>query len=51
MNGGSTSMFEVIIIGAGFAGLGMAIRLKSSGWNDFRVIEKAPELVREMSAI
>ncbi|MFE8071743.1 NAD(P)/FAD-dependent oxidoreductase [Marinobacteraceae bacterium S3BR75-40.1] len=31
---------RVAIIGTGFSGLGMAIRLKQSGENDFRVFEK-----------
>lgn len=31
---------QIIIIGAGFAGLGLAIRLKHSGFNDFLVVEK-----------
>lgn len=34
----------VAIIGAGFAGLGMAIRLKQSGEHDFVVLEKADDL-------
>ena len=43
---------EVAIIGAGFSGLGMAIRLKQEGIDDFVVFEKAgrlggtPELCR-----
>ena len=32
---------DVLIVGTGFAGLGMAIRLKSEGNDDFVVIEKA----------
>lgn len=39
---GSTAVVrsEIIIIGAGFSGLGMAIRLKESGIDDFVVLEK-----------
>src|SRR4051812_35836702 len=31
----------VAIIGAGFGGIGMAIRLKRTGWHDFIIIEQA----------
>ncbi len=31
---------QIIIVGAGFAGLGLAIRLKQSGFNDFALLEK-----------
>lgn len=34
-------MFDVAIIGAGFAGLGIAARLKESGEDSFMVLEKA----------
>ncbi len=36
--------FRVAIIGAGFAGLGMAIRLKQEGIHDFVVLERADDL-------
>ncbi|MBN9388246.1 MAG: NAD(P)/FAD-dependent oxidoreductase [Chloroflexi bacterium] len=36
--------YEVAIIGTGFAGLGMAIRLKQSGQHDFVILERASEL-------
>lgn len=36
-----TRSVHIAILGAGFAGLGMAIRLKQSGQNDFVVLEKA----------
>ena len=39
-----TEHFRVAIIGAGFAGLGMAIRLKQSGIEDFVVLERAGEV-------
>jgi cation diffusion facilitator CzcD-associated flavoprotein CzcO len=35
---------EIIIIGAGFAGIGAAIRLLQEGIQDFIVLEKAPSL-------
>ncbi len=35
---------RIAIVGAGFSGLGMAIRLKQSGMNDFVVFERAQEL-------
>jgi cation diffusion facilitator CzcD-associated flavoprotein CzcO len=34
----------IVIIGSGFAGLGMAIRLKKSGFHDFTVLEKSEAL-------
>ncbi|WP_018348114.1 flavin-containing monooxygenase [Longispora albida] len=37
-------MHDVIIIGAGFAGLGMAIALKKAGRDGFLLLEKAPDL-------
>lgn len=36
--------FDVAIIGTGFAGLGMAIRLKQKGMDDFVVLERAADL-------
>jgi cation diffusion facilitator CzcD-associated flavoprotein CzcO len=38
------SHYEVAIIGAGFAGLGMAIRLKQEGVEEFVVFERASEV-------
>lgn len=35
--------YEIAIIGAGFAGVGAAIRLKMKGNNDFVIFEKAPD--------
>lgn len=35
---------DVLIVGAGFSGLGLAIRLKQAGRNDFLIIEKADEV-------
>ncbi len=34
----------VVVVGAGFAGLGMAIRLRQAGLDDFVVLEKATEI-------
>jgi cation diffusion facilitator CzcD-associated flavoprotein CzcO len=34
----------IVIVGAGFSGLGMAIRLKQSGIDDFVVLERAAEV-------
>jgi cation diffusion facilitator CzcD-associated flavoprotein CzcO len=38
-----TPDFEVAIIGAGFGGLGMGIRLKTAGQNAFIILERAAE--------
>jgi cation diffusion facilitator CzcD-associated flavoprotein CzcO len=35
---------SIVIIGSGFSGIGMAIRLKKSGFHDFVVLEKSEEL-------
>jgi cation diffusion facilitator CzcD-associated flavoprotein CzcO len=35
---------DIAIVGAGFGGLGMAIRLKQAGMNDFTVLERAPDV-------
>jgi len=35
---------HILIVGAGFGGLGMAIRLKQAGVEDFTVLERAPTL-------
>jgi cation diffusion facilitator CzcD-associated flavoprotein CzcO len=37
----SASILDVIVIGAGFAGVGTAIKLRERGFNNFRVYEKA----------
>ena len=36
--------YDIAIIGAGFAGLGMAIRLKKAGYNSFVVFERGKEI-------
>jgi len=33
--------YDVIVIGAGFAGVGAAIKLREAGFTDFAVLEKA----------
>jgi cation diffusion facilitator CzcD-associated flavoprotein CzcO len=38
------SELPIAIIGAGFGGIGMAIRLKQSGIHSFRIFERAPEI-------
>lgn len=40
----NTEKFQVLIIGAGFAGLGAAIKLQEAGFTDFVVLEKAHEI-------
>ncbi|MDB4971769.1 MAG: flavin-containing monooxygenase [Myxococcaceae bacterium] len=35
---------QVLILGTGFAGLGMAIQLLKAGFHDFALVEKEPEL-------
>src|ERR1700676_1425832 len=35
---------EIVIVGAGFGGLGIAIRLKAAGFDDFLILEKAGEV-------
>lgn len=34
----------IVIVGAGFAGLGMAIKLKQAGYNDFVILERGNEV-------
>ena len=40
----STRHVRVAIVGAGFSGLGLAIRLKQSGLDNFVVLERAEDL-------
>lgn len=44
MNVEGTERVRIVIIGAGFAGLGMAIRLKQAGIGDFVVLERAQDV-------
>src|SRR6185369_3473669 len=39
-----TDVLDVLIVGAGFSGLGMAIKLLESGTKSFLVIEKADDI-------
>ena len=41
---GRGQRFQVVVIGAGFAGIGMAIRLQDAGVNDYVVLEKAADV-------
>jgi cation diffusion facilitator CzcD-associated flavoprotein CzcO len=36
--------FPIVIIGSGFAGIGMAIRLKQAGIHSFTIVERASEI-------
>lgn len=40
----ATSEVRIAIVGSGFAGIGMAIRLKRAGIDDFAVLERAEDL-------
>jgi cation diffusion facilitator CzcD-associated flavoprotein CzcO len=37
-------MSDIVIIGSGFAGLGMAVQLKKAGFHDFVILEKGDDL-------
>lgn len=39
-----TEYVRIAIVGSGFAGLGMAVRLKDAGIHDFTVLERADEV-------
>ena len=41
--------FDTIIIGAGFAGIGMAIRLKQNGYNSFFILERNDKIQKKLS--
>ncbi len=40
----ATTPLEVLIIGAGFAGIGLGIRLRQSGCNDFLILERGEDV-------
>ena len=40
----SNSDFTIVVVGAGFAGLGMGIRLKQAGIESFTILEKADDV-------
>ena len=44
MTQATTPATEVVVIGAGFAGLGMAIRLQQAGINDIVILERSTEV-------
>src|SRR5690606_16634417 len=35
---------QILIIGAGFAGIGLGIRLEQAGIHDFTILERAPKI-------
>jgi cation diffusion facilitator CzcD-associated flavoprotein CzcO len=39
-----SSQHKIVIIGAGFGGIGMGIALKKAGFDDFVILEKGPDL-------
>jgi len=39
-----TTDVDILIIGSGFAGLGMAVRLKQAGRNDFTILERGDDV-------
>src|SRR5579883_1850352 len=43
-DGAPIQHFHIAILGTGFSGLGMAIKLKQQGQEDFVVIEKAADI-------
>src|SRR5437660_2082229 len=43
-NGVSSDVLDVLIVGAGFSGLGMAIKLLQAGTTSFLVVEKADDI-------
>lgn len=42
--GKAVEAFEVLIVGSGFAGLGMAIRMRQEGFEDFVILERDAEV-------
>jgi cation diffusion facilitator CzcD-associated flavoprotein CzcO len=44
MSAHSVNTVDTVIVGSGFAGLGMAIRMKQAGMDDFVVLERAGEV-------
>src|SRR5258708_10868072 len=39
-----TEQHRIVVIGTGFAGIGMAVRLKQAGYDDFVVLERADDV-------
>jgi cation diffusion facilitator CzcD-associated flavoprotein CzcO len=44
MNNGDATRTRVVIIGAGFGGIGLGIKLKASGLDDFVILEKSDQV-------
>ena len=44
MSDGDPTRTRVIIIGAGFGGIGLGIKLKAAGLNDFVILEKSQQI-------
>jgi phytoene dehydrogenase-like protein len=40
----AAEQIRIVVIGAGFAGLGMAVRLKQAGIDDFVILERAEDV-------
>lgn len=40
----ATRQHRIVVIGTGFAGIGMAVRLKQAGYHDFVVLERADDV-------
>lgn len=43
-NGNAETVHDMVIVGAGFAGLGMAIKLKQAGIEDFVILERGSQV-------
>ena len=39
-----TTQHRIVVVGTGFAGIGMAVRLKQAGYDDFVVLERAEDV-------
>ena len=39
-----TTQHRIVVVGTGFAGIGMAVRLKQAGYDDFVVLERADDV-------
>ena len=39
-----TTDFDILIVGSGFSGLGMAVRLKQAGRHDFAILERGDDV-------
>src|SRR3569833_3126080 len=42
--GGQPAPIDVVVVGAGFAGLGVGIQLQRAGSSTFRILERAPRI-------